>query len=265
MLVKTVQVNTFKSTIESIKDILGEVTMNFDSVTGMTMPAVDAGNKAFILLNMSACNFEIYDVPFPVSATFDIGHLYKIVKNVSSHSFNAMSLSITDDALNIVLENTEIGAVVSYDMRLVKDPRCGLEVPDIDYRVSFLIDAKVFSRYLRDIQAVANMVRIRVKNNQLVLVAMGVIGKCKVKVPTTPKPEPVGNKRISMKGVFFLENNLCDDSAVSGTFIVRYLTAFCKAVCLGSLMQVKLAQDMPICCEFEAGGLGTLRYYLCPH
>lgn len=265
MLVKTVQVNTFKSAIESIKDILGEVTMNFDPVHGLTMPAVDAGNKAFVLLTMRACNFEIYDVSVYVSATFDIGHLYKIVKNVSSHSFNTMSFSVSDNTLNIILENTEIGAVVSYGMRLVMDPRCGLDVPEIDYGVIFLIDARVFSRYLRDIQAVANMVRIRVKNNKLVLVALGVLGKCKVKVPETPKPEPNGSKRVSMKGVCFLENNLSGDDAVSGTFVVRYLTAFCKAVCLGSLMKVKLKQDMPICCEFEAGGLGTLRYYLCPH
>lgn len=265
MLVKTVQVNTFKSAVDSVKDILGEVTMNFDPVNGLVMPAVDAGNKAFVHLSMPVDRFEVFDVTEHVSATFDITHLYKIVKNVSSHSFDALSLSVEDNILKVVMENTDVGALVSYDMRLVKDTRGKLDLPVIDYRVSFYIDARVFSRYLRDIQAVANMVKIRVKNYELVLVAMGVLGKCKVRVPVTVKPESVGNKRVTMKGIHFVENDLLAGETVSGTFVVRYLTAFCKAVCLGGFMRVKLAHDMPICCEFDVGSLGTLSYYLCPH
>lgn len=264
MLVKTVQVNTFKSAIDSIKDILGEVTILFDPVQGLTVPAVDAGNKAFVHLNLKAERFEVYDVEVQESATFDISHLYKIVKNVASHRFDALSLSIEDNKLRVVMENTDVGASVSYELRLVKDARCELEIPEIQYGVTFFLDAKVFARYLRDIQAVANMVQMRVKNKQLVLVAMGALGKCKIRVPVTSKPLPVANRRLQMKGVHFVENDLCGKETVSGKFVVRYLTAFCKAACLGGLMCIKMSQGMPICCEFDVGSLGTLRYYLCP-
>lgn len=264
MLVKTVQVNTFRLAIDSIKDILGEVTLVFDPVQGLTIPAVDTGNNAFVHLNLKAERFEVYDIHEQESATFDISQLYKIVKNVTSHSFDALSLSLEDDKLKVVMENTDVGASVSYELRLVKDSRCELEIPDIQYGVTFFVDAKVFARYLRDIQAVANMVQMRVKNKQLVLVAMGALGKCKIRVPVTSKPACVKNKRLQMKGVCFVENNLCAGQSVTGKFVVRYLTAFCKAACLGGLMCIKMAHGMPICCEFVVGNLGILRYYLCP-
>ena len=264
MLVKTVQVNTFKYAIDSVKDILGEVSLVFHPDKGVIMPAVDAGKKAFVHLLLRAENFEIFRVDKQIVATFDIGHLYKIVKNVSSHSFDTLAMAVEDDMLKIHMENTTTSASVSYDLRLVKDARTELDIPDIDYTVAFMIDAREFARYLRDIQAVANIVKLSVKNKHVVLVALGAMGKCKIRVPVAKTRTETAPRRVQMKGVEFVLNDLPHGASVSGKYGVRYLTAFCKAACLGGLMCMKISQDMPVCCEYTVGSLGTLRFYLCP-
>jgi proliferating cell nuclear antigen PCNA len=260
MLLRTVQVNTFKAAIDSVKDILGEVTMEFHPTKGLSMPAVDAGKRAFVYLNMPVENFEVFQLPGIISATFEISHLYKAVKNVTSHNYNCLSLIVLDNVMKVFIENTETSASVNYELRLIKDAQPELVLPELTYPLSFEIDARELCRYLREIQAVATQVKLRVKNNRVVLIASGALGKCKIVVPSGGKPT-TPYRRSQIKGVFFRET--VDQANISGTYNVRYLTAFCKAACLGSLMLVRVAHGKPLCCEFVVGGLGVLRYHLC--
>ena len=264
MLVKTMQVNTFKSAIDSVKDILGEVSMEFCPVQGVTMPAVDAGKKAFVCLQMPVTSFEVFDVPKLVLASFEISHLYKAVKNASSQCYNSLEIVVNDDVMSIHIHSTETGASIAYDLKLLKDVRIELSLPRIEYTITFDIDAREMLRYLRDIQAVGSMVKIRVKNRQVVLVATGALGKCKIKIPNYVKPV-TQSRRPQIKGARFSpEQEIVARTAnVAGRFNVRYLTAFCKGSCLASPMTVKIAHGMPLCCEFKVGGLGTLQFYLC--
>lgn len=260
MLVKTVQVNTFKAAIDSVKDILNEVSLYFHPVDGVTMPAVDTGKKAFVYLNMQPHRFEVFDVPEPITATFEISHLYKAVKNVSCHQYDNLSITVTDEGtMQVAIANSETNTGVVYDLRLVKDHRTDLTIPSIEYPASFSIDAKEFARYLRDIQAVANVVNVRLKHKHVALIATGAMGKCKIRLPEHTEK---AKKKTHIKGVK-VDNQY--DKTVSGKFLVRYLIAFCKAAALGGPMRIKLAHDKPICCEFDVGRLGILRFYLCPH
>ncbi len=110
MLVKTVQVNAFKCAIDSVKDILGEVTVLFSSKDGMILPAVDNAKKAFVYMRLQADKFEIYDVPADLTATFEIQNLYKIVKNAAAHRFNSISFVADGESLFVKLESTTIQA-----------------------------------------------------------------------------------------------------------------------------------------------------------
>lgn len=277
MLVKTVQVNTFKHAIDSVKDVLGDVTFVFIPRRGIVMPAVDVGKKAFVHLFFDAKAFEIFDVDTHTSATFEIAHLYKIVKNASSHNFDVLSLQLTDNALQVHMANSETDASVSYALRLIKDVPRELDMPDMAFQIVFDIDARELARYLRDIQAVSNTVKIRVKNRQAVMVAHGALGKCKIRIPmgqpalpVTVSPSsskcvarPVTAKKKQLRGVWFSVYDVPSSEGVSGIFSVKYLTAFCKASCLGGMATLKLAHGAPMCCEFGVGALGKLCFYLC--
>lgn len=276
MLVKTVQVNTFKHAIDSVKDVLGDVTFVFIPQRGIVMPAVDVGKKAFVHLFFDAKAFEIFDVDSHVSATFEIAHLYKIVKNASSHNFDVLSMQLTDNALQVHMANSETDTSVSYALRLIKDVPRELDMPNLAFQIVFDIDARELARYLRDIQAVANTVKIRVKNRQAVMVAHGALGKCKIRIPmgqaltgsaslSLPNcvARPVTTKKKQLRGVWFSLYDVPSSEGVSGIFSVKYLSAFCKASCLGGMATLKLARGAPLCCEFNVGALGKLCFYLC--
>lgn len=257
MLVRTVQVNTFKSAIDSIKDILGEVTLVFHPTKGIILPAVDHGKRAFIHMQLEPSKFEIYDVKKVEQATFDISHLFRITKNAHAHGFNMITLSIESGALHVNLDKVEMGSSIKYTLRLVNEPTTVLDIPHIEYDTVLKMPTQELARYLRDINSVSTLVRITVRDRRMTLLAEGVLGKCEIAIQEGIET----GKRV---GVEFLKC-AARDSDLTMCFPVKYLIAFCKAACLDPCVKLMLKEEMPLCAEFSIVDLGVLRYYLCKH
>lgn len=241
---KTIQASAFRTVFEVLKDIINDVNLVFRP-EGLMVVTLDTARVTLVHLVMPAENFEEYHCEGEHTAGLNVSNTYKLLKSVTNT--DTLSMSIDDSyLLHIHIENAVKKSSTSFEFKLLDINDDMLSVPEIDMNVLTTIPSVDFQRVTRDMNNLAQDIRITRKKNTLELECEG----------------GFANQKTILECV---ESG--NDKALGNIFSLKYINMFTRATSLCSsvqLMQHEDDSDMPIVFRYTVANLGELKFYLAP-
>jgi proliferating cell nuclear antigen len=271
LVLKTVQAVAFKVLVEALKELLTDVTIEFDA-TGMKILAMDTSHVVLVHLKLEASKFEVFHCDGKISVGLNMLNLHKLIKTINNN--NTLSLYIDKDDVNhlgIKIENTDKNSKTSYKLNLLDLDHSDIYVDPTAFTEVVTLPSADFQKICRDMLALADLMEIRSIHNQLIFSckgdfcsqetvisdaagsASGVTGAAPVPgagggVIAGASSEPSGNAEI-----------------VQGVFSIKHLVLFTKCTNLCSTLELYLKNDYPLIIRYDVSSLGSIRLALAPH
>ena len=241
---KTIQASAFRTVFEVLKDIINDVNLIFRP-EGLTIVTLDTARVTLVHLFMPAENFEEYHCDQEQTAGLNVSNTYKLLKSVTNTDTLTMNIDDTY-LLRIHIENAAKKSSTSFDFKLLDINDDMLSVPEIEMNILTTIPSVDFQRVTRDMNNLANDIRITRTLNTLELECEGGFASQKTVIECV---EPGSNKPLG---------NL---------FSLKYINMFTRATSLCASVQLLQHDDdenMPIVFRYTVANLGELKFYLAP-
>lgn len=241
---KTIQASAFRTVFEVLKDIINDVNLVFRP-EGLMVVTLDTARVTLVHLVMPAENFEEYHCDHEHTAGLNVANTYKLLKSVTNT--DTLSMSIDDSyLLHIQIENAAKKSSTSFNFKLLDINDDELSVPEIEMNVLTTIPSIDFQRVTRDMNNLAQDIRITRKKHTLELECEGGFASQKTVIECVEpgRDKPLGN-----------------------LFSLKYINMFTRATSLCSsvqLMQHDEDENMPIVFRYTVANLGELKFYLAP-
>lgn len=241
MNLKTIQACAFKSLLEVLKDIISDVNLCFDS-TGMKIVAFDVARVTLVHMFMSAENFEEYSCNKEIFVGINVLNMFKLLKSITNNDI--LSMTITDENLNITLTNDSKKSTSKFSIKLLDLNEDILEIPDIDMPFSTSIPSLDFQKIVRDMSNISDDMTITRSKNSIQF-------------------ESIGD--FASKTTILEQNDDIGDITTTGVFNLKYLSMFTKATILCPIVQIiQNDDDSPVIFKYNIANLGELKFYLAP-
>ncbi len=241
---KTIQASAFRTVFEVLKDIINDVNLVFRP-EGLIVVTLDTARVTLVHLVMPAENFEEYHCEGEHTAGLNVSNTYKLLKSVSNT--DTLSMAIDDSyLLHIHIENSAKKSSTSFEFKLLDINDDMLSVPEIEMNVLTTIPSVDFQRVTRDMNNLAQDIRITRKKNTLELECEG----------------GFANQKTILECV-----EPGKDKALGNVFSLKYINMFTRATSLCSSVQLMQHDDddnMPIVFRYTVANLGELKFYLAP-
>ena len=241
---KTIQASAFRTVFEVLKDIINDVNIVFRP-EGLMVVTLDTARVTLVHLVMPAENFEEYHCEGEHTAGLNVSNTYKLLKSVTNA--DTLSMSIDDSyLLHIHIENAAKKSSTSFDFKLLDINDDMLSVPEIEMNVLTTIPSVDFQRVTRDMNNLAQDIRITRKKNTLELECEGDFANQKTVIECVEPGK---------------------DKALGNVFSLKYINMFTRATSLCSSVQLMQHDDddnMPIVFRYTVANLGELKFYLAP-
>ena len=241
---KTIQASAFRTVFEVLKDIINDVNLVFRP-EGLIVVTLDTARVTLVHLVMPAENFEEYQCEGEHTAGLNVSNTYKLLKSVTNT--DTLSMSIDDSyLLHIHIENAAKKSSTSFEFKLLDINDDMLSVPEIDMNVLTTIPSVDFQRVTRDMNNLAQDIRITRKKNTLELECEGGFANQKTIIECVEPGK---------------------DKALGNVFSLKYINMFTRATSLCSSVQLMQHEDddnMPIVFRYTVANLGELKFYLAP-
>ena len=240
----SIQASAFKAVFEVLKDIINDVNLVFRP-EGLMVVTLDTARVTLVHLVMPAENFEEYHCEGEHTAGLNVSNTYKLLKSVTNT--DTLSMSIDDSyLLHIHIENAAKKSSTSFDFKLLDINDDELSVPEIEMNVLTTIPSVDFQRVTRDMNNLAQDIRITRKKNTLELECEGGFANQKTVIECVEPGK---------------------DKALGNVFSLKYINMFTRATSLCSSVQLMQHDDddnMPIVFRYTVANLGELKFYLAP-
>lgn len=241
---KTIQASAFRTVFEVLKDIINDVNLVFRP-EGLIVVTLDTARVTLVHLVMPAENFEEYYCEGEHTAGLNVSNTYKLLKSVTNT--DTLSMAIDDSyLLHIHIENTAKKSSTSFEFKLLDINDDMLSVPEIEMNVLTTIPSVDFQRVTRDMNNLAQDIRITRKKNTLELECEGGFANQKTIIECVEPGK---------------------DKALGNLFSLKYINMFTRATSLCSSVQLMQHDDddnMPIVFRYTVANLGELKFYLAP-
>ena len=241
---KTIQASAFRTVFEVLKDIINDVNLVFRP-EGLIVVTLDTARVTLVHLVMPAENFEEYHCEGEHTAGLNVSNTYKLLKSVSNT--DTLSMAIDDSyLLHIHIENSAKKSSTSFEFKLLDINDDMLSVPEIEMNVLTTIPSVDFQRVTRDMNNLAQDIRITRKKKTLELECEG----------------GFANQKTILECV-----EPGKDKALGNVFSLKYINMFTRATSLCSSVQLMQHDDddnMPIVFRYTVANLGELKFYLAP-
>lgn len=238
MELKTIQACAFKSLLEVLKDIINDVNLCFDS-TGMKIVAFDVARVTLVHMFMSAENFEEYSCKKEIYVGINVLNMFKLLKSISNNDI--LSMSVTDETLNVILTNDSKKSTSKFSIKLLDLNEDILDIPDIEMPILTSIPSLDFQKIVRDMSLISDDVKITREKNII-------------------RFESDGDFASKMTQI---EQTDTIDKKIQGVFSLKYLSMFTKATILCPVVQILQNDDeSPAVFKYNIANLGELRFYL---
>ena len=241
---KTIQASAFRTVFEVLKDIINDVNLIFRP-EGLTIVTLDTARVTLVHLFMPAENFEEYHCDHEQTAGLNVSNTYKLLKSVTNTDTLTMKIDDTY-LLRIHIENSAKKSSTSFDFKLLDINDDMLSVPEIEMNILTTIPSIDFQRITRDMNNLANDIRITRTLDTLELECEGGFASQKTVIECV---EPGGNKSLG------------------NIFSLKYINMFTRATSLCAsvqLLQHDNDENMPIVFRYTVANLGELKFYLAP-
>lgn len=257
LVLKTVQAVAFKVLVEALKELLTDVTIEFDS-TGMKILAMDTSHVVLVHLKLEASKFEVFHCDGKISVGLNMLNLHKLIKTINNN--NTLSLFIDKDDVNhlgIKIENTDKNSKTSYKLNLLDLDHNDIFVDPTAFTEVVTLPSADFQKICRDMHALAELMEIRSIHNQLIFSCKGDFCSQETVISDAnggfgggggDAPMSPGNAEI-----------------VQGVFSIKHLVLFTKCTNLCSTLELYLKNDYPLIIRYDVSSLGSIRLALAPH
>ena len=248
LLIKTVQSQSIKILIESLKEVLTDINLYFDN-NGLKVMTMDNARVALVYVRLLKDNFEEYYINSKIVCGINMIYLFKLLKTVSNN--DVLTIFIKRDSsheLGIRIENKEKNTITESYLKMLDLLEEKLEIPDIQYDSVISMPSVDLQKYCRDLSIISNVVTISNINTSFILESNGDFASQKIIVGET------------QNGLVFSKKN----QNVSEMFDLKYLNAFTKSTNLCSTVEIFLKHEYPLVIQYNVANLGKLQYCLAP-
>lgn len=244
---KTVQSNAFKCLFEVLKEILHDVSIQFDAES-MRIMTVDGSHVALVHLRLDAKNFEEYVCTTPMHVGVNMLNLYKLLKVAGNNDTISFSIADSDASeLAIKIENNERRSHTEFKLKLLDVDIEELNMPDIEFDSIITLPSAYFQRMCKDMNNISELMTIRSRQSELVLSCTGDFASQETCI------------KDSMNDSMFQAKS---DEVVEGTYMLKYLILFNKSSSLSNTMEIYMRKDYPLIMKYQVANLGELRFCL---
>jgi proliferating cell nuclear antigen len=279
MCFSTIQGSVLRSLIESIKEILVDITIFF-SPTDIRSTSIDGNKIACIFFIMEACKFEYYKCDDTFSIGINMQSIYRLIKTISNNDTVTMSIKKNEmHRLKIVISNTEKQTrVISY-LKLLDIDQEIISIPDIEFDHIITLPCIDFQRYCKDMMVISNTVTITCEPKLFTLSCEGdfaeqvieirefnsLVNNMKKKYNTnTTTTKTIVESILKKEPEYEHEQNNIPFITTRGVFSLKYINLFIKSSSLCSTVELYLKNDYPLVLIYKIGSLGKLQFCLAP-
>ena len=248
LLIKTIQSQSIKILVESLKEVLTDINLYFDQ-NGLKIMTMDNARVALVYVRLNKDKFEEYYIKSNLVCGINMIYLYKLLKTVSNN--DVLSIFINNNnsnELGIRIENKEKNTITESYLKMLEISEEQLDIPDIQYDSVISMPSVDLQKYCRDLSIISNNVSITNVNSTFILEARGDFASQKIIIGET------------QNGLVFSKKN----QTVSETFDLKYLNSFTKSTNLCSTVEIFLKTEYPLVIEYNVATLGKLQYCLAP-
>tara|TARA_B110000208_G_C11716751_1_gene411364 strand:- start:197 stop:1006 length:810 start_codon:yes stop_codon:yes gene_type:complete len=247
--IKTIQSNSIKNLIESLKDILTDTNIEI-SKGGLKIIAMDPSHTVLVHLKLEAKEFQEFVCNEEMILGVNMINFYKLIKFIGNN--DTLTLYVDNDnesQLNIIMESNDKNCVTKYKLNLMDIPKENVEIPNLVFNSIITMPSGDFQKLCRDLHNISNTVDIKSINNKLVFSSSGNIGSV---------------EHIILENNNTLSTTDIDGQITQGSFLLKHLVMFTKCTSLSPTVLLYLKNDFPLIIEYKISSLGCIRLCLAP-
>ena len=248
LYIKTVQSQSIKVLVESLKEVLTDINIYFDQ-NGFKIMTMDNARVALVYVRLFKEHFEEYYCENKQMCGINMIYFFKLLKTVSNN--DVLTIFIRKNNMNelgIRIENKEKNTVMESFLKMLDISEEKLEIPDIQYDSVISMPSVDLQKYCRDLSVISNQVNISSVDCKFILESNGDFASQKIIIGE------------AQNGLIFSKKN----QNVSETFDLKYLNSFTKSTNLCSTVEIFLKMNYPLVIEYNVANLGKLQFCLAP-
>jgi proliferating cell nuclear antigen len=248
LYIKTVQSHSIKILIESLKEVLTDINLYFDT-NGLKIMTMDNARVALVYVRLIKENFEEFHCDSKTMCGINMIYLFKLLKTVGNNDVLTLFIrNSTPNELGIRIDNKDKNTLTESYLKMLDISEEKLEIPDIQYDSVISMPSVDLQKYCRDLAIISNQVIITSTDSKFVLESNGDFASQKIIIGE------------AQNGLIFSKKN----QHVSESFDLKYLNSFTKSTNLCSTVEIFLKKDYPLVIEYNVANLGKLQFCLAP-
>lgn len=250
--IKTVSAGIIRALVESLKGLLMDVNIYFDS-QGLKIMSMDGKRIAMVHLSLEAVEFEEFYCHSNIQVGLNMESLFKLLKTADNSSILILYIKKTNiSSLGVRIENKEKNIVSDSLLKLLdlNDPL--ISIPEIDFEFIITIPCVEFNRYCSDLKNFSDIVEISTWGNVLKMHVEADFGEKTISIAET------------QQGTVCCKSMLKNGGSIKSKFSLVYLTLFSKSGSLCSNIEIYMKSGYPIFLSYSVANLGRLRLGLAP-
>jgi proliferating cell nuclear antigen len=248
LFIKSVQSQSIKILVESLKEVLTDINLYFDT-NGLKIMTMDNARVALVYVRLLRDNFEEYICETKNICGINMIYLFKLLKTVGNSDVLTLFIKKSlQNELGIRIENKEKNTITESYLKMLDISEEKLEIPNIQYDSVISMPSVDLQKYCRDLSVISNKVSISSTESKFILESNGDFASQKIIIGE------------AQNGLIFSKKN----QNVSETFDLKYLNSFTKSTNLCSTVEIFLKNEYPLIIEYNVANLGKLQYCLAP-
>jgi proliferating cell nuclear antigen PCNA len=262
LIISTTQVTPIKTLFEALSQQLRDVSMTFNE-NGMTILTVDAHRTIVINVKLNASEFEYYHCAAPVTISLSISVLFQLLKTVNSGEILTFYLDPSPNDkytyLGIKRENAQ-KKVTSYNKLGLYDADANnIEIDPVEYSCNVIMPSISFQKIIRDMKNLSTHVEIQNVGNKIIFKCAGF--ECSQETIMTDSRENREEEASHNEVAIYNKNS---DEIIQGVYLIRCLSSFTKCTQLSNVVELNMANKMPITVQYNVANMGYIRMCLLP-
>ena len=249
---RTLQSNTFKILIDTLKEIL--VEGNFECTkNGIRLISKCEKRGLLIDLNLKAENFEYYKCAEKIYIGLALDNLYKLIKPINNNSTLVFGIEENEtQALIVKLSNNEKKITKTYTLKLIDLDWINHKIDNTEYDSILYITVPIFQKVCKDMSSIGDQVSIKIYKNRMILNM----------IPSDDKNTEniINEETIIDESEQYMKFIKTSNNIIQGTYNLKDLIVFnkCGNMANGTL-KIYVKKEKPLILEYNIGILGTIR------
>lgn len=238
-----------KKLIESIKDLVDEVNITFDS-NGVSMESMDQSHVSMCCFLIHKDDIKSYKCSQNITVGVKMESFFKILKCSGDDDEATLDLKDRDDdKLAIKFDNNK--KVQDFELKLMEIQRVNLQVPKMDFDCKIEIDSKSLQKTFRDMSSFGESCTLTVTEDPDFFIT------CNGETTT---------QKVKVKSDMDDEVSVSSSAHTELIFSLKFINFFMKAANSADKLTIKLSSEAPASFKFylKDDKKSWIRFYLAP-